>query len=50
MPTVVHVTQSLPSYSSVTAAQNAGLVSGDYFVLTGVVIGLLTLNLVVKIP
>lgn len=41
---------TLPSYASVAAAQSAGLVTGDYFVLTGVTVGILTLNMIVRVP
>jgi len=44
------VPAALPSYASVALAQAAGLVSGDYFILTGTVVGILTLNLIVAIP
>lgn len=41
---------SLPQYTSVANATAGGLVSGDYFVLTGVTVGLLTLNMVIQVP
>lgn len=47
----VHITQtSLPSYASVAAAQSAGLITGTPFILTGITVGILTLNLVVAVP
>lgn len=39
----------LPEFASIAAAQGAGY-SGKYVTLTGVTVGVLTLNLVVKVP
>lgn len=40
----------LPKYGSLALATGAGLASGDYFILTGTVLGLETLNLIVQKP
>jgi len=51
-PTVSPATvlNKLPTYSSLSLATAGGLVSGDYFRLTSVVLGLNTVNLVVQVP
>lgn len=40
----------LPQYANLTAATNGGLVSGDYFILTGQLLGLSPLNYIVQKP
>lgn len=44
-----NVLTNLPEFASIAAAQGAGY-SGKYVTLTGVTVGILTLDLVVKVP
>lgn len=48
--TITTALNNLPRYSSVALALSGGHVSGDYFVLTGGVLGLNTINLLAQLP
>lgn len=40
----------LSPYTSLAAAKSGGLASGDFFVLTGILIGVNLVNLIVQVP